>query len=107
MNNMKIFRFCCLLLAAGICLSANVARAERTWKIPEDFQWGVTFGFYATNGYFSSSVAKDEIEAIARTGATWVTVVPTVCADRQEISWVPQGGIYLQGGETLRCPWQK
>ena len=80
-NNMKTFRFCYLLLAAGICLSANVARAERTWKISEDFQWGVTFGFYATNGYFSSSVAKDEIEAIARAGATWVTVVPTVWQD--------------------------
>ncbi len=44
-------------------------------------QWGVTFGFYAPNGYFSSSVAKDEIEAIARAGATWVTVVPTVWQD--------------------------
>ena len=78
---MKTFRFCHLLLAAGICLLANVARAERAWKIPEDFQWGVTFGFYATNGYFSSSVAKNEIEAIARAGATWVTVVPTVWQD--------------------------
>ncbi len=44
-------------------------------------QWGVTFGFYAANGYFSSSAAKDEIEAIARAGATWVTVVPTVWQD--------------------------
>ena len=68
-------------LAASICLAAGAVRAERTWKIPEDFQWGVTFGFYATNGYFSSSVAKDEIEAIARAGATWVTVVPTVWQD--------------------------
>ena len=68
-------------LTASICLAAGAVRAERTWKIPEGFQWGVTFGFYATNGYFSSSVAKDEIEAIARAGATWVTVVPTVWQD--------------------------
>ncbi len=68
-------------LTVSICLAAGAVRAERTWKIPEGFQWGVTFGFYATNGYFSSSVAKDEIEAIARAGATWVTVVPTVWQD--------------------------
>ena len=44
-------------------------------------QWGVTFGFYATNGYFGSVEAKAEIDAIARAGATWVTVVPTVWQD--------------------------
>ena len=49
--------------------------------IPDGMQWGVTFGFYATNGYFGSVEAKVEIDAIARSGATWVTVVPTVWQD--------------------------
>ena len=76
-------------LTAGICLAAGAVRAERTWKIPEDFQWGVTFGFYATNGYFSSSVAKDEIEAIARAGATWVTVRTSRTRRTTSSSWTP------------------
>ena len=85
-----------ILLAACICLAAGAVRAERTWKIPEGFQWGVTFGFYATNGYFSSSVAKDEIEAIARAGATWVTVVPTV--------WQDEGASAFQYKDFVHTP---
>ena len=49
--------------------------------IPDGMQWGVTFGFYATNGYFGSVEAKAEIDAMAKAGATWVTVVPTVWQD--------------------------
>ena len=49
---------------------------------------GVTFGFYAKNGYFSSQKAKEEVDAIAETGANWVVLVVTVmqesyCATRQ------------------------
>ncbi|MBR2921219.1 MAG: hypothetical protein IKC27_07695, partial [Kiritimatiellae bacterium] len=50
-------------------------------KVPTDLQWGVTFGFHAKNGYFSSEKAKDEVEAMAKAGATWVTVVVTVWQD--------------------------
>ena len=50
-------------------------------KIPEETQWGVTFGFYGSNAYFTSDMAKEEIDAIARTGANWVTVVATVWQD--------------------------
>lgn len=50
-------------------------------EIPTDLQWGVTFGFHAKNGYFSSQQARDEVEAMAKAGATWVTVVPTVWQD--------------------------
>ncbi len=39
---------------------------------------GVTFGFYAKNGYFSSQEAKDEVDAIAAAGANWVVLVVTV-----------------------------
>ena len=41
-------------------------------------QCGVTFGFYAPNGYFSSAKAKEEIDEIAATGANWVVLVVTV-----------------------------
>ena len=42
------------------------------------FQLGVTFGFRAPKGYFSTDATRREIDAIAQTGATWVAVVPTV-----------------------------
>ena len=84
------------VLGAVACLAAGPAHAEGKWKIPEGVQWGVTFGFYATNGYFSSSVAKDEIEAIARAGATWVTVVPTV--------WQDEGASTFQYKDFVHTP---
>ena len=68
----KIATLCAV--AVGV---PSVCRA----KMPDGMQWGVTFGFYATNGYFGSVEAKAEIDAIARAGATWVTVVPTVWQD--------------------------
>ena len=67
-------------LAAALSLAA-VASPECRAGIPDGMQWGVTFGFYATNGYFGSVEAKAEIDAIARAGANWVTVVPTVWQD--------------------------
>ena len=70
---MKIIYFALAL----IFVSAFSFAAE----IPTDLQWGVTFGFHAKNGYFSSQKAKDEVEAMAKAGATWVTVVPTVWQD--------------------------
>lgn len=39
---------------------------------------GVTFGFYAKNGYFSSAKAREEVDEIAKTGANWVVLVVTV-----------------------------
>jgi len=39
---------------------------------------GVTFGFYARNGYYSSAKARDEVDEIARTGANWIVLVVTV-----------------------------
>lgn len=67
-------------LVAVLSLAA-VASPECRAGIPDGMQWGVTFGFYATNGYFGSVEAKAEIDAIARAGANWVTVVPTVWQD--------------------------
>ena len=39
---------------------------------------GVTFGFYARNGYYSSPAAFREVDEIAKTGVKWVCVVATV-----------------------------
>lgn len=64
--------------AAAIALMAFLVSAA---QIPEGLQWGVTFGFHAKNGYFSSAAARDEVEAIAKAGANWVTVVPIVWQD--------------------------
>ena len=36
---------------------------------------GVTFGFYARNGYFSSKEAAREAEKIAELGCEWVCLV--------------------------------
>lgn len=43
---------------------------------------GVTFGFYARNGYFSSEVAAKEAEKIAELGCSWVCLVATVMQER-------------------------
>ena len=72
---------CHLTKTGAVALAALVVSSAFGAKIPDGMQWGVTFGFYATNGYFGSVEAKAEIDAIARTGATWVTVVPTVWQD--------------------------
>lgn len=39
---------------------------------------GVTFGFYARNGYYSSPAAFREVDEMAKTGVKWVCVVATV-----------------------------
>ena len=39
---------------------------------------GVTLGFYAKNGYFSSAKAKEEVDEIAKTGVDWIVLVVTV-----------------------------
>ena len=44
-------------------------------------QWGATFGFYAPRGSYSSPEAREEIDALAATGANWVIVVVTVWQD--------------------------
>lgn len=44
----------------------------------DTFFKGVTFGFYARNGYFSSQAARDEADKIAALGIDWVCLVSTV-----------------------------
>ena len=79
---MRIFALALAMLAGTqplAVLSGNVAIGEA--GIPEGMQWGVTFGFCGSREYFASQAARDEIEAIARAGANWVTVVATVWQD--------------------------
>lgn len=53
--------------------AADAARAER--------RMGVTFGFNAVNGYFSSTAARLEVERMAALGVRWCVVVATVLAE--------------------------
>lgn len=42
---------------------------------------GVTLGYYAPNGYFSSQEARTEIDRIAELGIPWICLVCTVMQD--------------------------
>lgn len=39
---------------------------------------GMTFGFYAQNGYYSSAAAKQEVDEMAATNINWIVLVVTV-----------------------------
>ena len=39
---------------------------------------GVTFGYYAGNGYFSSKQAKIEVDRIGELGIPWICLVSTI-----------------------------
>jgi hypothetical protein len=39
---------------------------------------GVTFGFYARNGYYESAAARTEVDRMKETGVEWVCLVATV-----------------------------
>ncbi len=43
-----------------------------------NFYQGVTFGFHARNGYFSSENARREVDRIAELGIPWICLVSTV-----------------------------
>ena len=45
---------CHLTKTSAVALVALVVSSAFGAKIPDGMQWGVTFGFYATNGYFGS-----------------------------------------------------
>jgi len=47
-------------------------------KVFEKWHLGVTFGFRAKNGWFSTEEAKQEAREIAASGADWVVLVVTV-----------------------------
>lgn len=42
---------------------------------------GVTFGYYAKNGYFASPEAKREVDRIAELGVPWICLVVTIMQD--------------------------
>lgn len=43
-----------------------------------EFHRGMSFGFYAENGYFGSAEARAEVDAMAETGIKWVVLIPMV-----------------------------
>ncbi len=75
------------VLVAGVFASAEAPRGiSGGTRVPNEMQMGVTFGFYAPQGYFGSPQARDEVEAMARAGVTWVTVVPMVWQEASDSS---------------------
>ena len=42
---------------------------------------GITFGYYAKNGYFSSPKAREEVDHIAELGIPWICLVSTIMQD--------------------------
>lgn len=75
------FAIVALVVATQSLAESSKCDAKDVATIPDGMQWGVTFGFYGSNEYFASQAARDEIDAIARAGANWVTVVATVWQD--------------------------
>ena len=75
------FAIVALVVATQSLAESSKCDAKDVATIPEGMQWGVTFGFYGSEEYFASQAARDEIDAISRAGANWVTVVATVWQD--------------------------
>ena len=69
-----------IVLAATLAVLMAVGGAD-AGEIPAGTQWGVTFGFYAKNGYFGSDEARAEVDAMKAMGVNWVTVVVNVWQD--------------------------
>jgi hypothetical protein len=89
----------------------------------KELHCGVTFGFYARNGYFSTKAAKEEIDAIVACNVKWIALTPTVmqeayCATRQfrdfentpddfelteMINYIHSKGIKVQLRPMLEC----
>ena len=42
---------------------------------------GVTFGYYAKNGYYASEKARQEVDRIAELGVPWVCLIATIMQD--------------------------
>ena len=75
------FAIVALVVATQSLAESSKCDAKDVATIPDGMQWGVTFGFYGSDEYFASQAARDEIDAISRAGANWVTVVATVWQD--------------------------
>lgn len=84
---------------------------------------GVTFGFYAKNGYYSSAKAKEEVDEIAKTGVNWIVLIVTVMQEhfystrqfrdfentpndielKEIIDYIHSKGIHVQLRPMLEC----
>jgi len=53
----------------------------KTTSLNEERFLGMTFGFYARNGYYSSDQARIEVDRMQELGINWVCVVATVLQD--------------------------
>ncbi len=55
-----------------------ISDGDRDMPFSPEIYRGVTFGFWARNGYFESPQARLEVDRMAETGVRWVCVVPTI-----------------------------
>ncbi len=55
-----------------------MSESKSTPVAAQEIHRGVTFGFFAENGYYSSKQARLEVDRMAELGVTWVCVVTTV-----------------------------
>jgi hypothetical protein len=69
------------ILLTFVAILTILSSTSLASKIPTDFQWGVTFGFHAKNGFYSSAEAKKQVDKMVEVGATWVTLIATVWQD--------------------------
>ena len=62
---------------------------------------GVTFGFYARNGYYSSANAKVEVDRIAELGIPWVCLIATIMQENYYSTRMFRDSIITPGDDEL------
>ncbi|MBE6373929.1 MAG: hypothetical protein E7055_17900, partial [Lentisphaerae bacterium] len=62
---------------------------------------GVTFGYYAGNGYFSSEQAKIEVDRIHELGIPWICLVTTIMQEAYYSTRMFRDFQYTPGDDEL------
>jgi|GEM_PF-611523 len=84
LNTIKMNMISRIVLVVMLLASLVVLAAE----VPREFQTGMTWGFAAQSGFFSSREARKDVDDMAALGVRWVVLTPNVwqeqyCSTRQ------------------------
>jgi len=60
----------------------NILKIQGTTVAKSLFFKGMTFGFYARNGYYSSQDARTDVDRMAEMGIEWICLVSTVMQEK-------------------------